>query len=939
MPAAAYAGAYAATSSKPAAVGATHPRVSGRTRFTGSSDALHTRAPLRRRVRARGTVAAAEPSALTSSDGGGVAVVGLGARGCAVVDRLVSRGGLPNAQFWSLSADANSLQTALAPNRWRLPPGTVDPKDSAVEENAVQVARAILNGGVANVCPNVVVVIASASEAKGVNAVVLQQIAAIKDGPNQRGWFNVGGSQGISHKGPLFVIAAITPFSFEGPRKTSESIELLNEAQKFADAVAVVPQESLTSGVSAETGEALTVQEVTELADATAQWSAWTVLEMLRSPAWVGLDGAASESTAGGTKSRNGNRPWKYENFLSPETFRNLTVGRPVNAKLGCGAMVVGYGTSTLELNFAPDEGQAAAIREATQTAAETSPFLPTSVFREAEFVAMSVQTSVTLTENAVRSASDCLSQLVGVNVPQIVTQAKPDPRAPPDQILVTLLVSTQPEIAAARSSAGNNTKNKKDSGKKLLGMSFPSIPGMSKGMGLGSIGVKSPVSVETVGKAKREERELKELKQREEREKNRPAQKLTGDMLRKLGLGDPATMVEEHLQGQKALQSVTGEAEQVEGGDAKHVDGAVSSDNASQTSLSQPPPPLPMPPKRETKVVAPGLDDLPMPSAEDVASAVRVPETKAEAGAKPSDGAPKVVQAEFVSVLIELAEMEAEVAEVTGEVAEAESTDSDSDKESEKSVDPPVAFDASAVGGNKPTVRDLMAPMPTSSTTDVSSKTPVEDPNFSDKITVPLPPGIEKQAVPVRILEPTEDPTGRVIGYKQIELDSGDTNDSDDFDDDEIGDNTVERKGKKGLFGWGKKYEDDDESNKDKVKNRLASVLDRDRSGATRQTVRLEYSNDSAYEGEWFGNVPEGSGMKVFWNGDTYEGRWRDGLPDGRGVLSFSKGGSFSGMFFEGKPNGVGVLDLSEELVDGRWVDGVLTERWDEQDDDDATE
>ena len=43
--------------------------------------------------------------------------------------------------------------------------------------------------------------------------------------------------------------------------------------------------------------------------------------------------------------------------------------------------------------------------------------------------------------------------------------------------------------------------------------------------------------------------------------------------------------------------------------------------------------------------------------------------------------------------------------------------------------------------------------------------------------------------------------------------------------------------------------------------------------------------------------------------------------------------------MFFEGKPNGVGVLDLSEELVDGRWVDGVLTERWDEQDDDDATE
>lgn len=50
-----------------------------------------------------------------------------------------------------------------------------------------------------------------------------------------------------------------------------------------------VPQEALTRDGA---GEALTVKEATEFADTTLQWSLWTLLEMLRSPAWVGVRGA-----------------------------------------------------------------------------------------------------------------------------------------------------------------------------------------------------------------------------------------------------------------------------------------------------------------------------------------------------------------------------------------------------------------------------------------------------------------------------------------------------------------------------------------------------------------------------------------------------------------------------------------------------------------------
>lgn len=902
-----------------AAPGSANPRVSpvGSSRFAiGTADALRAGSPrtLRRRVRARGPVAAAESSAATSSDGGGVAIVGLGARGCAVVDRLVSRGALRRAQFWSLSADPNALQTALSPNRWRLPPGTVDPKDSAVEENAESVARGILGGGVANEPPAVVVVVASASEMVGSPLVTIDAVARLKDGPSQRGWFNVGGSQGITHRGPVFIVAAMTPFAFEGPRKSTDAIEALLAAQKRADAVAVVPQEALTGGV-AQNGDPLTVAEVTELADATVQWSAWTILEMFASPAWVGLDGAASES-APGSKSRN--RAWRYEPTLSPDVFRNLVAGRPKNAKLGCGACVVGYGTSTLELNFAPDEGQSAAIRVAAAAAAESSPFLRKRVFANAEFACVSVQTQATLTEAAVRAASDALASLVGVDVPQIVTAAKPDPRAPPDQVLVTILVAAQPEDAAARDVSRGGGEGKKTL--SLLGMSFPSIPGMSMSLRAPSA---SP-SVESVGRAKRLERELREEKAREEAEKARPAQKLTNDMLRKLGLGDPARPVEDGGDETSGAADAAPDAkEKVSSSDATDA-GAAENTNKTPTNANETPPPLPMPPRRETKPVAPNTPP-PMPAPEDVAAAVAPPEARAEAGAKPSETAPKV-RSQDVEEEVEGEEN----AILEGTLTTPSAAESHEDEDEAQSPEDRRLDEAASLAD----APDAAAPDVSPATVPAPAPAP-EDGDEAFAVVVPLPPGIDASPVAVRILELEEDPTGAVIGYRPVSPTAADdSGDFGDFDDDDFGD-LADRKPRRGLFGLGRRSASDreeDRGSKDAVKNRLASVLDRDRAGSILRTVRLEYAGSRVYEGEWFGNKPEGAGKQVFDNGDTYEGRWRDGLPDGRGVLTYARGGSFSGMFLEGKPNGPGVLDMRAaggSEVEGKWVDGVLQERF----------
>ena len=73
-----------------------------------------------------------------------VAIVGIGARGLALIDQLADARALPNAEYWALNADVNALQRCKAGNRWRLPPQNVEVSAKAVHDNAVSAAMAVL---------------------------------------------------------------------------------------------------------------------------------------------------------------------------------------------------------------------------------------------------------------------------------------------------------------------------------------------------------------------------------------------------------------------------------------------------------------------------------------------------------------------------------------------------------------------------------------------------------------------------------------------------------------------------------------------------------------------------------------------------------------------------------------------------------------------------
>ena len=868
---------------------------------------------LRSRRRARASVPSAAAGDATSggkTDGAGVAVVGIGTRGGVVVDRLLAQGVLPRAVFWSLNSDAVSLQSARAPNRWRLPPGNVDPVGDACQENAESAARGILSGGVAGEPPSVIVVVASAAEAAGAGMETVRAVARLKDGPPPRKWFNVGGrGRGLQHKGPLIITAALAPFDFEGPRKATSALAALEAAAGCSDFVACVAQEALT--VDAD-GKALTVQEATDFADHTLQWSMWTVLEMLRSPAWVGAGGAGGAGNAAA-----------WERWLSAETLRATVSGRPEGRETGCGVASVGHGAAKIELNFRVEEGQSAAIRQATASAAADSPFLRDEIFASAELVALSVQTGKELTDPAREAASDALSRVVGPDVPQIIVAAEPDPRSPPDAVEVTLLVVTR---ASSAYKPRGSTPRRENSNRRGLGLAFPAIPGMKPG----------PMVEAAASAAKVAE---EERRAREEPVK-KPAPKLTGEMLRKLGLSDPKIMVEQHDEGQRAIagdDAVERTAPEREEGTSK---AKLMEETAEAARTGTKPPPLPVPPPRPTTRAVPAAAKLPMPDPEDVAEKVPVPETRARPGEKPADVAPKpnevdLARARLAAKAEAKAKAEAEKAAkaprtvkaaaattreetATEPKASTETESTSTSASASASASTTFTFDADRVSGNRSGVEPAASKEASVPSRDVS---------------VPLPAEISRAQVAVRILELEEDLSGNVIGYRPISASDDEYDNDEVIFEDEDENASAPRRG--GIFGWGKEEAEEPKGSKDAVKNRLASVLDKDRSGALREVVRMEFAGSSVYEGEWFAGKQEGEGKQVYAAGDEYQGRWREGLPDGRGKILYLRGGFFEGMFMGGKPNGPGVLDLTAaggERVEGRWLDGQLKEEWGEQ-------
>ena len=865
-------------------------------------------------------------------EGAGVTIVGIGTRGTVVVDRLVKQKVLPLAEYWVLNSDTNSLQNSAAPNRWRLPPGNVPATDSAVLDNAASAANAILSGGVSRRPPGTILVLASAAEAAGAGLETVKAIARLKDGEAPQRKWSLSGFVGrsranaIAHRGPVLISAVVCPFDFEGPRKSALAAEFLDAAQMASDVVCAVPQASLTE--SSE-GTALTVAEATEYADTTLQWSAWTVLEMLRSPAWVGTNAAGGAGKVLG---------WDQE--LTAGLLRSAVTGRDqVGAGIdGCGVASVGHGAANVQIaGFPLEQAQAAAVRQAVIAAARDSPFLRGSLFRAAELVACSITVGGELTAGARAAASDALAQLTNGECVQVITAPPADVRAARDVVEVTLMVVTEPSVAYAPRKLGEKRRETTSGAHVGRGskdsydtsVSFPEIPGISN--------VKPGRLASAFNEAKRAQQALgigydatgprtatasgmspgDETAADDDEGKAKKAQKLTGEMMRKLGLNDPKRMVDEHEEGQKRAAngrvngdpspapavSFRGEEEEEKVSKAQILDAA---------ARGEAPPPLPVPKKRETVRVK-VESALPMPDPEEVAARVEAPEEVAKPAVEPlaRNGAKVFADVHLEDEAEEPEQPEPEPPEPAPEPVADVAAAAMNRPKPPKTVEPSVDDDASAVAADA-----------------------AEKAGSVPDVVVALPREMGKVQVAIRILEMEEDGSGNVIGYKDLSrapANASDGGGADSDSDEEY--RSDEPAPKRGIFGWtGREKQEAPRGSKDAVKNRLASVLDKDRSGWSRDVVRMEFAGSSVYEGEWAAGKQEGEGKQVYSSGDWYEGRWREGLPDDRGKLWYMAGGHFEGMWMGGAPNGPGVLDLEEvggPRVDGRWVDGKLTEQW----------
>ena len=129
----------------------------------------------------------------------------------------------------------------------------MDVSGRAARDNAEAAAREILAGGSGRVPPDVIVVVASANEASGAGLQTIVALAELKErGFRKQFGFKVGfnglaGPAAMTHAGPLLVLAVTCPFDFEGPRKSAAAADFLEKAQREADLLVVVPQQSLTT--------------------------------------------------------------------------------------------------------------------------------------------------------------------------------------------------------------------------------------------------------------------------------------------------------------------------------------------------------------------------------------------------------------------------------------------------------------------------------------------------------------------------------------------------------------------------------------------------------------------------------------------------------------------------------------------------------------------
>eukprot|EP00240_Pyramimonas_obovata_P005781 CAMPEP_0118952800 /NCGR_PEP_ID=MMETSP1169-20130426/55490_1 /TAXON_ID=36882 /ORGANISM="Pyramimonas obovata, Strain CCMP722" /LENGTH=324 /DNA_ID=CAMNT_0006900131 /DNA_START=99 /DNA_END=1070 /DNA_ORIENTATION=+ len=147
-------------------------------------------------------------------------IVGVGKRGCTVVDELLASGSYPHTEFWKMGVDAKMLNASSVDNTILLPAGNID------EAEAVRLCEPLLN------------------RLKDVEAVVC--ILAGTDGT----WkgaphapcgmaANVVLKQ-ANEDGTLAGAVVAQPFSFEGPRRVRASREAVETLQGVTHITATV---------------------------------------------------------------------------------------------------------------------------------------------------------------------------------------------------------------------------------------------------------------------------------------------------------------------------------------------------------------------------------------------------------------------------------------------------------------------------------------------------------------------------------------------------------------------------------------------------------------------------------------------------------------------------------------------------------------------------
>jgi len=428
-----------------------------------------------------------------------VAFVGVGARGCALVDELKASRAFPRASAWALDADVSTLERTGVENRWRLPPTNVEVTAKAVFENATSAASAVLGmkGKASGEAPRTVVVACAGGEASESAIAFVRALSEEKNSKAKKGFFGFRGSA-RAPEGAVMIAGVVEPFAFEGRRRDAAAKEFLREASSpgTCDIVLAVSQTELIK--NGESG--MSVQEATSTADASLLFSLLSACDALRADVncWDTFRrGEASDLDA-----------WTPQN--DKQSLRQTVNKALAKRGGGCGVAHVGRGVAEVPTYGSADEATASAARNAIAVAAQQSPFLAPGRFDTAYLVVCTVSYGgPALGPIARETISSALSEYTRAE--QFIALPKPDKRGTTD-IEVSLLCITDAETAALPAPESTSVPFVEADKPKVNAMLF--VPGYT-GEG----------AVETA---------------------KRKTQKLTSDDLKKFGFGDPKAMVEQ---------------------------------------------------------------------------------------------------------------------------------------------------------------------------------------------------------------------------------------------------------------------------------------------------------------------------------------------------------------------------------------------------------